>query len=282
MKEIKNKTFVGERPLFMSDGIMIENCEFKDGESPIKESKNVAAKNCDFKWKYPFWYCKNVTVDGGTFYEMARAGIWYTDNFSIKNCTFIAPKAFRRCNGVEIENMEFPNAAETLWSCQNVRIKDVKASGDYLLMNSKNIEIDNLTLIGNYGFDGAENVVIRNSRLETKDAFWNSKNVTVHDSVIIGEYLGWNSENLTFVNCTVESLQGLCYIENLKMINCKTKNTNLAFEYSSVDVEITSDIESVFNPKSGVIKAKAIGEITLDETKINPADIKIITGEINE
>lgn len=78
------------------------------------------------------------------------------------------------------------------------------------------------------------------------------------------------------INCTIESLQGLCYIENLKLINCKLINTTLAFEYSTVEVEVNSHIDSVVNPISGVIKAHSIGELILDKTKINPSETKIV------
>ena len=279
MKEVKNKLLTGERALFMSNNLKAVGCTFDDGESPLKESENIAAENCEFKWKYPFWYCKNVEVTDSRFFEMARAGIWYTENVRIKDCIIYASKEFRRTDGISIENTEFTNAEETLWSCKNIDIKNVKAKGDYLLMNSENITVDNLELDGNYSFDGAKNVEVRNSRLISKDAFWNSENVTVYDSFISGEYLGWNAKNLTLVNCTVESLQGMCYIENLKMINCKTVNTTLAFEFSSVEAEITSGVDSIMNPKSGKIKVQSVGELIMDETKINPADTEIIIGE---
>ena len=139
-------------------------------------------------------------------------------------------------------------------------LKNVAVKGDYFAMNCRDMEVEGLTLDGNYGFDGVQNAVIRNSRLLTKDAFWNTENVTVYDSFISGEYLGWNAKNLTLVNCTIESLQGMCYIENLKMVNCKLLKTTLAFEYSSVEAEITSKINSVLNPSSGAISAPAIAQ----------------------
>lgn len=117
---------------------------------------------------------------------------------------------------------------------------------------------------------------IRNSTLLSKDAFWNSENVTVYDSFISGEYLGWNAKNLTLVNCTIESLQGLCYIENLVMKNCKLINTTLAFEYSSVDADITGEVDSVMNPSSGRISAEAIKELIMEKDKIDPEKTQII------
>lgn len=94
--------------------------------------------------------------------------------------------------------------------------------------------------------------------------------------------LGWNAKNLTLINCTIESLQGMCYIENLVMKNCKLLNTNLAFEYSTVDAEITSDIVSVLNPTSGIIRAASIGELIMDKEKIDPSKTEIVCEKIGK
>ena len=160
-------------------------------------------------------------------------------------------------------------------------MKNVSAAGaPYFCMNSENLEIDGLTLDGNYSFDGAKNVVIRNARMLTKDAFWNTENVTVYDSFISGEYLGWNAKNLTLVNCTIQSLQGMNYVEGLKLVNCKLVDTTLAFEYATVEAEVTSKIDSVLNPISGTIKAPAIGELILEQDFIDPAKTEIDCPEI--
>ena len=56
MKEIKRQNFSGERALFATDGAVITECIFADGESPLKESRNIELY-CDlFRWKYPLWY----------------------------------------------------------------------------------------------------------------------------------------------------------------------------------------------------------------------------------
>ena len=267
---------VGERSLFNERDLAIDETIFGDGESPLKECKNITLDNCSFKWKYPLWYCSDIKVNNCIWFEMARAGIWYTHNISMKNTVMQAPKNFRRATEVYIENVDFSNAQETLWSCNNVTLKNVTARGDYFAMNSANLEIDNFTLVGNYAFDGVKNMTVKNSKMLTKDAFWNSENVTVYDSVISGEYLGWNSKNLTFVNCTIESLQGLCYIENLVMKNCKLLNTTLAFEYSSIDAEIEGKIDSVLNPSSGKLTCDHIDELIIEKDKIDPSKTKII------
>ncbi len=180
-----------------------------------------------------------------------------------------APKNFRRCRDLSLKNVSFRNAAETLWHCDGVYLDNVTATGDYFAMNSNNMNVTGLNLFGNYSFDGCKNIEIHNSRLLSKDAFWNSENVTVYDSFISGEYLGWNSKSLTLINCTIESLQGLCYIDDLVMKNCKLINTTLAFEYSTVNAEISSQITSVLNPSGGTIRAQSIGELIIEKDRTN-------------
>ena len=70
---------------------------------------------------------------------------------------------------------------------------------------------------------------------------------------------------------TIESLQGMCYIDNLVMKNCKLINTTLAFEYASVDAQITGSIDSVFNPASGTIQADHIDELIMEKDRVDPA-----------
>lgn len=276
MKEIKQEILTGERALFQGQQLRIFDTIFADGESPLKESRNIELSGSMFKWKYPLWYAKDITVKNCTWFEMARAGVWYTDRILVEDSAIEAPKNFRRCHDVTLRNVSFANAAETLWRCDGVNLEHVTARGDYFAMNSRNIVIRDLTIYGNYSFDGAGNVEIHNSRLLSKDAFWNSENVTVYDSFISGEYLGWNAKNLTLVNCTVESLQGMCYIDNLVMKNCRLLNTTLAFEYSTVDAEIVGKVDSVLNPSGGVIRADEIGELTIEKDKVDPTKTKII------
>jgi hypothetical protein len=276
MKEIKQEFLTGERALFKSEFLKIEDTIFDDGESPLKESHDIELTGCMFKWKYPLWYTKNITAKNCTWFDMARAGVWYTEHVTVEDTAVEAPKNFRRCRELVLKNVSFPNAAETLWHCDGVQMDQVVAKGDYFALNSQNMVISNLTLYGNYSFDGGKNVEIRNSRLLSKDAFWNSENITVYDSFISGEYLGWNAKNLTLINCTIESLQGMCYIDNLVMKNCKLINTTLAFEYSTVDAQIVGKIDSVLNPTSGVIRADVIDQLIVEKDKVDPEKTTII------
>lgn len=275
-KEYCQAILTGERALFAGAELKIIDSIFMDGESPLKESHDIELIGSMFKWKYPLWYAKNITAKDCTWFDMARAGVWYSQHITVEDSAIDAPKNFRRCNDLTIRNVTIPNAAETLWHCSGVTLEHLMAKGDYFAMNSDNMVISDLTLYGNYSFDGVKNVEIRNSRLLSKDAFWNSDNVTVYDSFISGEYLGWNAKNLTLINCTIESLQGMCYIDNLVMKNCRLINTTLAFEYSTVDAVIDGKIESVMNPAGGTISADSIGTLILERDKIDPGNTKII------
>lgn len=279
MEEIRQSFLTGERSLFKQNNLKIYDSTFADGESPLKHSSNIELYRSMFKWKYPLWYSKNISLKDCTLFEMARAGIWYTENISIEDSIIEAPKNFRRSKGINLTNVSFPNAEETLWNCDNIKLNNVTAKGNYFAMNSKNIVIDKLSLVGNYSFDGVKNVEVYNSKLLSKDAFWNSENVTVYNSFISGEYLGWNAKNLTLVNCTIESLQGMCYIENLVMKNCRLLNTTLAFEYSTVNAEIDGKIDSVLNPSGGIIRATYIDKLIVEKDKVDVDKTTIICNE---
>ena len=276
IKEINGEVLRGERALFESSDLSVKNCVFEDGESPLKESRNINIKDSVFKWKYPLWYCKNVSAENCALLETARAGMWYTDGIYFTDTVIEAPKSFRRCKNIGLKKVLFVNAQETLWNCESVKMENVSAKGDYFAMNCVKMNIDKLDLVGNYCFDGARDIEIRDSKLLSKDAFWNSENITVYNSFICGEYLGWNAKNLTLVDCTIESLQGMCYIENLVMKNCRLLNTTLAFEYSTVNADIRGGIDSVKNPLGGKIEADMIGDIIMEENMIDPEKTEIV------
>lgn len=269
MKSIDGGVFVGERALFASSDLEITDAIFRDGESPLKESKNISLSSCRFEWKYPLWYCRGVDVYDTILKPTARSGIWYTHGITMEGCEINAPKTFRRSSDIVLRDVSIPNAEETLWNCERVDLSNVSIRGDYFGMGTSHVVAEELDVEGNYIFDGGRDIVIKNARLISKDAFWNSENVTIYDSLIIGEYLGWNSKNVTFINCTIESNQGMCYMQNLTLRGCKLRNTDLCFEYCTVDAEIDSHIDSVKNPISGRITAHSIGEIILEESRVD-------------
>ncbi|MBP3267315.1 MAG: DUF3737 family protein [Ruminococcus sp.] len=276
MNEITGKRLTGERALFRSEHMKISDTIFDDGESPLKESRDISLSRCMFKWKYPLWYGQDITVENCTLFEMGRAGIWYTDRITVKDTLIEAPKSFRKCSGINLKNVNFTRADETLWNCRDISIDKVTAKGDYFAMNCEDLNIRKLELVGNYPFDGAKNVTVESSRLISKDAFWNCENVTVKNSFISGEYLGWNSKDLVFENCVIESLQGLCYVDGLTMKNCTLLNTTLAFEYSTVDAQINGTIDSVKNPFGGRIVCDGINELIMEPDMVDVNETVII------
>lgn len=282
MTEYTDRHFTGERALYDVHGVKVTDSIFENGESPLKESSDIELFGCMFRWKYPLWYCNKVRAVKCTWFEGGRAGVWYSDDVTVETAIIQAPKNFRRCRRLSLRDVSLMNAKETLWDCHGVKLRNVVVNGDYFGMNCSDLDVDGFMIDGNYTFDGVKNATVKNARMMAKDAFWNCENVVVKDSFITGEYLGWNSKNLTFENCIIESLQGMCYIDDLKMINCKLINTTLAFEYSNVEADICSRVDSVLNPKSGTIKADVIGELIVERDRVDPAKTKIVCRDVEK
>ena len=276
MKYINGGEFTGERALFNSSDLKIENARFHSGESPLKESRKIELSHCEFEWKYPLWYCRDIVVTNTTVCESARSGIWYTHGIEMTDCLIHAPKTFRRSSNITLVGVDISNAGETMWNCDGVRLNDVNIAGDYFGFGTSNVFAENINVDGNYLFDGGKNITVKNSRLISKDAFWNCENVLVENCYIEGEYLGWNSKNVTFIGCTIESNQGMCYMDNVVLRDCRLVNTDLCFEYCTVDAEINSHIDSVKNPTSGRIVADSIGEIIHEADKVDTSKTEII------
>ena len=217
------------------------------------------------------------TIKNSLFTEGGRAALWYSQNLVMTDTRVEAPKMFREMDGIRLENVQLPNAQETLWHCRNVELINVQIDhADYLFMHGENIKIRNYAQNGNYSFQYCKNVKIRNAVINSKDAFWNTENVTVYDSEINGEYLGWHSKNLRLVNCKISGTQPLCYAHDLMMENCTmADDCDLAFEYSSVQATINSSIRSVKNPRTGSITAESYGEVILDENIKAPGNCQL-------
>lgn len=279
MNIIENTEFEGERPLFASHDIRLENVTIHAGESALKECTGIVAVDCRFEGKYPFWHVDGFRIEKCLFTEGARAALWYSRNLTMTDTRVEAPKMFREMDGIKLDNVEIPNAGETLWHCRNVVLNNVRVGcADYLFMHSENISIENYSHNGNYSFQYCRNVEIRNAVINSKDAFWNTENVTVYDSEINGEYLGWHSRNLKLVNCRISGTQPLCYAANLIMENCvMAQDCDLAFENSSVHAVIKSPVCSVKNPCSGSIMAESYGEVIIDANIKSPGDCKVVT-----
>ena len=239
MKLIKDTEFGGERPLFASHDLHIDNVVIRAGESAIKECSNIMATNCCFEGNYPFWHVHGFVIDR-----------------------------------IEIERVVMNDADEVFWRCNRLNIRDLKLhGGTYPFMFSRDIRVDGLESDSKYVFQYVKNVEIHNAKITTKDAFWEVENVTIYDSELNGEYLGWHSCNLRLVNCHISGEQPLCYAHDLVLENCTFDPAcDRAFEYSTLNADIRGSITNIKNPMSGRIVADHIGSVTIDENIKVPAD----------
>ena len=279
MNIIKDKEYGGERPLYASRDIRLENVTIHVGESSVKESANVEAVNCTFEGKYVFWETYGFDIRNCYFAESARSSLWYSKGCRMTDCKVDAPKMFRRMEDITVRSTDFPNGEEMLWDCCNVTLQNVMIRDcDYLFMHSSDIRIDNYRQDGNYSFQYARNVEIHNAVINSKDAFWESENVTLVDCEVNGEYLGWYARNMRLVRCHLTGEQLLCYVDGLFLEDCTFgDDANLLFEYSTVSGNIKGNVVSIKNPTSGTITIDGeCGELIIDENQKQPADAVVI------
>ena len=277
MQEIKNAEFGGERPLFASHHLTLDNVTIHAGESALKCCSDITARHCRFEGKYPFWHVDKFSISDCLFTPGARAALWYSRDLTMRDTRVEAPKMFREMDGIDLNNVVIPDAAETLWHCRNIRLRDCDIrQADYLFMHCENIDIDRYHQEGNYSFQYTRNVVIRNAQIHSKDAFWGTEDVTVYDSTLNGEYLGWHSRRLHLIRCHIDGTQPLCYCHDLILEDCTFgPEADLAFEDSTIQARLTSTPVSIKNPRSGSISLPEPCQIITDDHILAPADCKI-------
>lgn len=277
MNKVENKAFDNERALYNIQNTLVKDCIFAgpaDGESVLKETRDIVIDGCSFSLRYPIWHAKKYELRNSSLDDKTRASLWYSDDGIIENTDINGVKALRECNRTLIRNCRI-DSVEFGWKTHHTKIFDSSIISEYIFLDAKDIEIENLDFKGKYSFQYVENLVIKNSNLDTKDAFWHAKNVTVMDSVVKGEYLAWFSEGLTLVRCKIIGTQPLCYCKDLKLIDCEMEDGDLSFEYSDVEADVKGHIDSVKNPKSGIITADSIGEI-INEDSIMESKAKVV------
>jgi hypothetical protein len=279
MELIKNKEFGGERPLFATHDLRLENITIVDGESGIKQCQNMECYDSKFYGKYPWWHVDGAKIENCYFAPGSRSAIWYTNDLVMKHCTIDGPKFFREMKNVELEDVIINDADETFWKVKGLRLKNVTLhEGTYPFMFSEDIYVDGLESDSKYVFQYCKNVEIHNAKIVTKDSFWECENITIYDSLLDGEYLAWHSKNVRLVNCHLAGEQLLCYAQNLILENCTIDAAcDRMFEYSTVEADIRGHIEHIKNPSSGHIIADSIGSITIDENVRQPNNCIIET-----
>ena len=279
MELIKNKEFGGERPLFATHDLRLENITIVDGESGIKQCQNMECYDSKFYGKYPWWHVDGAKIENCYFAPGSRSAIWYTNDLVMKHCTIDGPKFFREMKNVELEDVAINDADETFWKVKGLRLKNVTLhEGTYPFMFSEDIYVDGLESDAKYVFQYCKNVEIHNAKIVTKDSFWECENITIYDSLLDGEYLAWHSKNVRLVNCHLAGEQLLCYAQDLVLENCTIDAAcDRMFEYSTVEADIRGHIEHIKNPSSGHIIADSIGSVTIDENVRQPNNCVIET-----
>lgn len=266
MNIVQNKTFDEERALYGSKDILVKDCLFDgpaDGESAFKECSDVQVEHCFFNLRYPFWHDHGLEIVDSEMTELCRAALWYSDHIEISNSRLHGIKALRECREVKMKDCDIVSP-EFGWSVRGIKMENCTAKSEYFMMRSDNLHFQNVDMQGKYSFQYIENAVFENCRFDTKDAFWHAKNIVVRNSVVKGEYLAWYSENVTFENCRIIGTQPLCYCRGLRLVNCEMTDTDLAFERSEVEADITTPVISIKNPLSGHITVPAVGEVIRD------------------
>lgn len=275
---IKNECFDAERALYALRNTAVEHCAFRgeaDGESALKECRGITVSDCEFSLRYPLWHAEKFSLLNSAMDTGARAPIWYCHGGEIESCDISGTKFLRECSDISVKNTKV-NSDEFGWKCRGVEIVDCEINSAYCLFDSKNVNIKDLRMTGKYSFQYIDGLTVKDSYLDTKDAFWHSKNITVENTTLKGEYLAWFSEGLTLKNCHIIGTQPFCYCKDLTLINCTMSGTDLSFEYSDVHADVIGHIDSVKNPRSGVIRADTIGEIIYEDSVIDSA-CEIIT-----
>ena len=258
MKIIKNQHFEGERPLFESHDLRLEQVTIGDGESAIKECSNIEAEDCRFWGKYPFWHVHGFRINRCQFDVGARSALWYSDHLDMRHTRIDGPKMFREMHHLYLEDVVINDADETFWRCSDIEAKNLELhDGTYPFMFCENVKIDGLKSDSKYVFQYCKNVELSNAHIVTKDSFWECENIVIRDSLLDGEYLAWHSKNVRLINCQLAGEQLLC------------------FEYSNVQADIRGHITNIKNPTSGHITADSIGSVTIDENIRQPANCVI-------
>ena len=274
MEIIRKQHFEGERPLFGSHHLRLEQVTIGEGESGIKECSDIEAEDCRFWGKYPFWHVHGFRINRCQFDVGARSALWYSDNMDMRDTRIDGPKMFREMHDLYLENVVINDADETFWRCRNIEAHNLELhDGTYPFMFCDNVRIDGLRSDSKYVFQYCRNVELSNAHIVTKDSFWECENITIRDSHLDGEYLAWHSKNVRLINCHLLGEQLLCYADNLVLENCTfDKLCDRVFEYSNVEADIRGHIENIKNPSSGHIVADSIGSITIYENIKQPAD----------
>ena len=266
---IQNITTGQERAFYGSKNVHFKNITIdgiQQGESAFKECRNITIEDTTIILKYTIWHCHNLNIYKTILEANSRASIWYCNNVEIINCKIYSVKACRNCSNLVIKD-SIIQSEDFAWKCESIRLENCKLGGATVtpLLDCSNVTLDGCEIIAKYLLQYSTNINIFNCTIDTKDTLWHAKNVYCKNCKLVGEYIAWYSENVVLENCHIDSIQPLCYCKKLKLINCTMANCNLAFEYSDVEADVKSHVDSIRNVLSGKVVVDSLGEYVQDE-----------------
>lgn len=267
MEIYRDQTYDRERAFYGCRDVQVLSCRFDgpaDGESAFKECRGLTVRDCYFNLRYPFWHDDGLTAENCELTPLCRAALWYSRGIRIKNSRLHGIKALRECADVKIEDCDIISP-EFGWSVSGCEMTNTDAQSEYFMLRSSGLVFKDVRMKGKYSFQYISDSVFENCVFDTKDAFWHARNVVVRNCTVKGEYLGWYCENVTFENCDISGTQPLCYCKGLRLAGCRMTGCDLSFEKSEVEAELLCPIDSIKNPRGGVIRVPAVGEIITDD-----------------
>ena len=173
MKTISNQSFGGERPLFESHHLRLENVIITEGESGIKECSDIEADGCKFYGKYPFWHVKGSVITNCYFAPGSRSAIWYSDDMVMTDCVIDGPKFFREMKNLTLRDVKMYEFLEKLIRVALPRIRDfngiaekMDGQGNYTLGLKEQIIFPEIDIDKNPRIHGLEITFVTTARTD--------------------------------------------------------------------------------------------------------------------
>ena len=251
---IRDITTGQERAFYGSKNVHFKNITIdgiEQGESAFKECRNITIEDTTIILKYTIWHCHNLTIYKTILEATSRASIWYCNNVEITDSKIYSVKGCRNCSNIVIKD-SIIQSEDFAWKCESIKLINCKIGGATVtpFFDCTNVTLDGCEIVSKYLLQYCTNINMYNCTIDTKDCLWHANNVNCKNCKLLGEYLAWYS---------------LCYCKKLKLINCTMSNSNLAFEYSDVEADIHSHVDSIRNVLNGKVIVDSLGEYVQDE-----------------
>ncbi|MEM7826819.1 MAG: DUF3737 family protein [Candidatus Aenigmatarchaeota archaeon] len=145
---------------------------------------------------------------------------------------------------------------------------------DNILSCSSNALIAGCKFEGDYICERSRHAYVRNSKFLGEDVFRGSKNVVIENSESLGHDFGRHSKNMIFIDGVLRGDHALSHIRGLKVVNSEFYGHN-NFCTSEHIAAFCPYINCIVNPKGGIIIAKRLDYVEINEEIFDPSNTKI-------